>query len=145
MKYYTLILLISFITFTNCSINNNDNDTTPIVIITYWSLDNVSGGVAGIDEDFSENTVKWIFNETTSTLNVENNNDNDTKPDGLDSGNYNYSVLQKGSNLFLIVGSNEIGRFTVSQNQLVINENETSNGTLADGYIYTFKKIVVTE
>lgn len=145
MKYYTLVLLISFVTFTNCSVNNDNNNTPPIIIITYWNLVNVSGGVAGISEDFPLNTIKWVFNEANATLNIENNNDDDTKPDGLDSGNYTYSVLNKGNDMFLTIGPNEIGRFTVTQNELIINENETSNGSLVDGYIYTFEKTVITE
>ena len=143
MKNYLILVLTCFIAFTNCS----DNDTpAPVKIVEiYWSLTNVSGGIAGTDEDFPLNTIKWRFDEVNNILNVENDNTDDTKPDGLDSGDYDYSVLTENNQTFLVIDSNEIGRFTVTQTQLIIDENDTSVGTGADGYVYTFSKVTIVE
>jgi len=144
MKPYLFILVISFLSLTNCSIGNNDN-TQPQVVEVYWNLINVTGGVAGVNEDYALGTIIWRFNEASGVLSVENNNTDDTKQDGLDSGNYSYSILDDNGNMFLVVDSNEIGRLTITANEFVLNENETSQGSGADGFIYTFRKTTVTE
>ena len=143
MKHTLLILLISFFTLTHCS-TNNDN-TQPNVTEVYWSLTNTTGGVAGVNDDFPKGEIKWVFNELTETLIVENNNTDNTKQGGLDSGNYAYSLLEVGLNSFLIIDSEEVGRLTVTTSKLIIDENQTSQGDLNDGFIYTFTKTIVTE
>ena len=143
MKYTLLILLISFFTLTNCS-TNNDN-TQPDVIAVYWSLTNTTGGLAGVNDNFDKGEIKWVFNELTETLIVENDNTDDTKQSGLDSGNYAYSLLEVGLNSFLIIESEEAGRLTVTTNKLIIDENQTSQGDLNDGFIYTFTRTTITE
>lgn len=146
MKNSIIIALISLLTFTNCSLNSDDNtNATPQVITIYWNLVNVSGGFAGVDDDFEIGTIIWRFNELTETLNVDNGNTDDTKQDGLDSGNYSFSLLNVGQDTFLIVDSEELGNLTITGNQLVINQNETSGGSAADGFIYTFTKSVEIE
>jgi hypothetical protein len=144
MKFYKLILIISFLSLNNCSLSN-DSVTTPQVIKIYWNLVNTSGGVAGVDDDFQIGTITWSFNEATEILTVVNNNTDNTKQDFLDSGEYGFSVLTVGEDLFLVIDSVEIGRFTVTSNQLIINGNETSEGTVTDGFNYTFTKTTVTE
>lgn len=143
MKYPLLILLISFFALTNCSINNDN--TQPKVTEVYWSLTNTTGGLAGVNDNFDKGEIKWVFNELTETLIVENDNTDDTKQDGLDSGNYAYSVLEVGLNSFLIIESEEVGRLTISISKLIIDENQTSQGDLNDGFIYTFTKTTIIE
>lgn len=144
MKPYLFILVISFLSLTNCSIGNNDN-TQPQVVEVYWNLINVTGGVAGVNEDYALGTIIWRFNEASGVLSVENNNTDDTKQDGLDSGDYTYSILDDNGDLFLVVDSDEMGHLTITANEFILNENETSQGSGADGFIYTFRKTTVTE
>jgi hypothetical protein len=144
MKRYALILLVIFMGLTNCSIDNEDK-TAPQVVEIYWNLVNVTGGINGINENFDLGTIIWRFNEASGILTVENNNTDDTKQDALDSGDYPYSVIDINGDLFLVVDNTEIGLLTITATEFVLNENETSQGSGADGYIYKFRKTTVTE
>lgn len=143
MRHTLLILFTCFFIFTNCSIKNDN--TTPDVVRVYYNLINVSGGIEGVDDYFELGTITWTFNDETGILTVVNENIDDTKQDGLDSGDYNYSVLNSGGNSFLIVDSNELGSLEYITNNLIINGNETSEGSGADGFIYTFSLTTVIE
>lgn len=143
MKRYLLILFFS-LALTNCSINSNDTNQ-PQVITVYWNLVNVSGGVSGVDIDYGTGDIVWLFDEVNTTLTVTNTNTDDSLEDGLDSGTYPYSVIDDGHDLFLSINATEFGNFTVTGNQLVIDQNITTSGTGADGYVYTFEKTTVIE
>jgi hypothetical protein len=111
----------------------------------YWNLVNVSGGVSGVDIDYNVGDIVWLFDEVNTKLTVTNTNTDDTLEDGLDSGTYPYSVINNSHDLFLSIDGTEFGSFTVSGNQLVIDQNITTSGTGADGYVYTFQKTTVIE
>ncbi|GGK24134.1 hypothetical protein GCM10007962_17920 [Yeosuana aromativorans] len=143
MKRYLLILFFS-IALTSCSINTNDT-SQPQVITVYWNLVNVSGGVSGVDIDYNVGDIVWLFDEVNTKLTVTNTNTDDTLEDGLDSGTYPYSVINNSHDLFLSIDGTEFGSFTVSGNQLIIDQNITTGGTGADGYVYTFQKTTVIE
>ncbi|WP_445738601.1 hypothetical protein [Mariniflexile sp.] len=142
MKRSIIIAFLSFIVLTNCSLNTDNN--TNQVVKTYWHLTNVSGGVAGIDQDFGLNKIIWGFDEITGKLTVNNTNTDDVE-DGLATGIYTYSVIEVENKAYLKIESNEFGGFTYSQTQLIIDQNMTSTGTGADGFIYTFTKVAVVE
>jgi len=142
MKPYLLVALVSIMFLTNCSIEDNGNDNTSKVT-TLWNLINVSGGIAGVDNNFDMGDIVWTFNEVTSTLTVNNNNSDDGVEDGLNSGSYPYYVYESDEALFLIINTAEYGGFTVLENQLIIDQNSTSTGSGADGYVYTFQKSLV--
>ncbi|WP_100609854.1 hypothetical protein [Confluentibacter lentus] len=148
MKHYLIIACISFFTLTNCSLNDINNDI-PQVTRVLWHLKNVSGGVAGVDNDFASGVIIWEFKNGNSTLTVTNTNSNTAIEDGLDSGNYSYNITPIGtsSKTYLVINSNEFGSISFASNdtQLIINQNETSTGPVADGYIYTFTKSVIVE
>jgi len=105
----------------------------------------VSGGIDGVNNDFDLSTVIWTFNEALGTLNIVNNNTNEELEDGYDTGNYTYSLIDNGNNSFIIINQIEFGSLTLSNNKLIINQNEKSTGTGADGYIYTFQLVEVVE
>ena len=143
MKHSILITFLSFITLSSCSLDNND--VKQQVYKSYWHLINVSGGFSGVDNDFELNKIIWSFNEEENELTVTNTNTEDLE-DGLDTGTYTYSVDEDDNkDLFLTINSNEFGNFTVSESQLIIDQNITTNGTGADGFIYTFKRVVIVE
>lgn len=143
MKRYILILFFS-IFLTNCSINSNDTNQ-PQVITVYWNLVNIIGGVSGVDIDYNSGDIVWLFDEVNMVLTVTNTNTDDSLEDGLDSGTYPYSVIDDSHHLFLSINATEFGSFTISGNQLVIDQNITTSGTGADGYVYTFEKTTVIE
>jgi len=146
MKYYLIIACISFFTLTNCSLNDVNNDI-PKVTRVLWHLKNVSGGVSGVDNDFASNKIVWEFKDATSTLIVSNTNTDASIEDGLDSGTYTYSIIEVGSDAYIKINSNEVGKITISTsgNTLTINQNLKSTGSGADGYIYTFDKSIIVE
>lgn len=145
MKYTLTYCLVLLLSITSCSIDSDTNQEEQNYQV-FWHLRNVSGGVSGVDDDFELETIVWTFNETTSMLNIENNNTDDTKQEGLPTGDYTYSVIQSESRSFLVIGGTELGEITSpASNLLVINENEKSTGTGADGFIYTFQRELVAE
>lgn len=147
MKKILFITVLSFFFLTNCSLGGDDINEQQIVRVL-WHLENVTGGVSGIDDNFSPNVVVWEFNEINSTVTVTNDNDNGALEDGLDTGTYSYSITPIGtsSKTYLIIDSNEIGSITIgTNNKMVINQNETSSGPATDGYIYTFNKQIIVE
>lgn len=144
MKYYLIIACISFLTLTNCSLDSVNN-TAPQVTKVLWHLKNVSGGIAGVDNDFPANKIIWEFKSENLTLIVSNGNTDDSIEDGLDTGTYSYSVKKVDNVEYLTINSNEVGSATFTNNDtvLTINQNETSTGPVADGYIFTFDKSVI--
>ncbi len=49
------------------------------------------------------------------------------------------------TNKFLIINDNEYGGLIVNDTELIINQNITSSGSGADGFIYSFQKVIVVE
>ncbi|CAH8288912.1 hypothetical protein EV196_11620 [Mariniflexile fucanivorans] len=148
MKYSIIIAFLSFATLTNCSLEG-DNEIKDQVYKTYWHLTNVSGGIAGVDNDFNLNEIIWTFNEDTDQLKINNTNTAEIE-DGLDTGTYTYSVTiveveGEDDKSFLVIDSNEFGKFTFNETELVIDQNITTTGTGADGFIYIFKRVVIIE
>ena len=139
MKKYFLTTLASLFLLMGCSVNNN---TDPQTIIVHWNLVKTTGGVAGVNDEFPVETIIWDFNQTDSKLTVVNNNTDDTKEDALDTGTYIYSETQANGKTYLNIVGIEFGGFTLSSTQLIIDQNDQSQGSGTDGYIYTFKKSV---
>ena len=140
------ILMAHFCLFTlSCSINN-DNNNVPVNYTVEWHLTNVTGGVEGVDETFDMGTIIWVFDESNGILTVENTNNDDSKEDGLDSGSYNYSIANIGNDSFISIDSNELGEISfITNSQLSIDQNSTSQGTGADGFIYTFTRKLIEQ
>src|SRR5690606_1613723 len=93
MKVYAIIPFLGLIFALNgCSTDgtpeNNDklNGT--------WSLINVSGGFAGVDEDIEKGEIVWKFNAGEETLVVSDNYGSNDHYYGLPIGTYTYSVLE---------------------------------------------------
>lgn len=147
MKFKLLIPLFCFFIFTSCSVNNNDNTPTEVTVIQ-WNLINVSGGVAGVDHDFELGEIIWVFDEFSGNLNIENNNTDDSLEDGLDSGDYTFFLEEdEFLNLYVIIDGIEYGSLIVSgdTSYFTLDQNESSTtGTGADGFIYLFEKTTVT-
>ncbi|MBU3821433.1 hypothetical protein KO566_05125 [Flavobacteriaceae bacterium XHP0103] len=147
MKKIILITLLSFFSLTNCSLGNDTNENQQEVVRVLWHLANVSGGINGVDNDFDINVVVWEFNEISKVLTVTNNNETPSLEDGLDTGTYPYYITEtgNGNEAFISLNNNEFGEIIVTNNTLVIDQNETSSGPAADGYIYTFSKQIIVE
>ncbi|MBD0824097.1 hypothetical protein [Aestuariibaculum marinum] len=149
MKQQIYILLIACLTLTNCSIASDSNidSNLPNIVSIEWHLTNVFGGLAGVDNNFELNEIIWIFNEEYGSLTITNTNNDDTIEDGFDSGVYSFSVTEQDSNQFLFVNNAEFGNLIInnSENEMVIDQNITVSGEAADGYIYTFERVIIYE
>ena len=141
MKQYICVVFSFLFLLTSCSINDNNNNDLQPIVLSFWHLTNTTGGISGVDDSFELDTVVWFFNEIDGTVEVENNNTEDTKQYGLESGIYAFSIITEGNKDFIIIDRNELGQITVNQTNFVINENITSEGDVADGYIYTFQRV----
>lgn len=144
MKRYILILLASFFITMSCSVDDKSDDISNENIISLWHLVNTTGGISGANDQFSLGIVIWTFDEENGTLTIENNNSDGAKEDSLDSGTYNYSITETDTTSFIIVDGIEMGELSFTSNNFFeINQNETSTGPAADGYIYTFQRTFV--
>ncbi len=137
-KILTFFIVMSLVLLVSCT-----NDSNSIQIDTIngsWNLTNISEGLAGIDDDYDTGIIKWIFDSQNLTLTVENNNLSNTIYDGFESGIYMYSILEINGNSYLLIEDIEFGGYTVTQNNLMIDQNEISTGSGADGFVLRFER-----
>tara|TARA_R110002073_G_scaffold220418_1_gene380607 strand:+ start:95721 stop:96116 length:396 start_codon:yes stop_codon:yes gene_type:complete len=131
MKKIALISLV-FVIISSC--NNEDM----LKVDNSWNLVKVTGGFAGIDENFDKGEIKWTFNEGNSTLKVVKNT---TEPySGIAEGTYLYSILSNSDHFYLIIDSQEKGGIITTGSFMEVDENKQSTGAGADGFIYHFEK-----
>ena len=144
MKLKSVILVFITLSFLSCSLNNDDNSNDD-VIITQWNLVHITGGIAGVDEIFEIGDIIWFFDSLSGQLTVTNNNIDDTIQDGLDTGVYDYLFFDDGTNIFLLIDGNEFGAIDIATNnqEFTIDQNITSQGSGADGFLFQFEKSIV--
>ncbi|MCP4976194.1 MAG: hypothetical protein GY931_08540 [Maribacter sp.] len=138
MQKRLILFVFSILTLlVGCS-TNDDMEKDPIDGV--WEVRNISGGFAGINDDYPTGIILWSFNGQQSKLTVTNNNIANTIYDGFESGEYPYSILQKDKVLYLEIDGQEFGGMVISQNELVIDQNITSSGGGADGFVLLLQK-----
>lgn len=145
MKYLFIVSLLS-LSVMACSTTEisapdpvgNDVITPAPSIHGTWNLANVSGGVAGIDEDYEPGVVIWSFDVELSILTVDNNDENGSGYTGVRNGPHPYNLLKQNNTNYLFVRGREIGRIIIIDGNLMINGNDRSEGSGADFYNFTF-------
>ncbi|WP_431133263.1 hypothetical protein [Psychroserpens mesophilus] len=136
MKKHIYIFLLVVFTF---SCNNNDDHCSshsdPTLYGT-WSLINVSGGFAGVNQDFEAGIITWTFDNQSQELTIINTN-TEAVFDGYPSGVYDFQVLTPEDGFITIVldDSVELDIDTLTNHQLILDE-----GIAFDGFSYTFVK-----
>jgi len=145
MKINFTLLLFYVCLLTNCSLDNRKTIDNQEVTIIQWHLINVTGGFAGVDHDFEMGDIIWRFDNVNSALSVENNNTDDTLEDSLDTGTYDQYFFEEDDKLFLFIDNNDYGLIIISEDDQIftLNQNITSSGNGADGFIYEFKREVI--
>lgn len=138
MQKSLMFIFLSLLLVTVSCSDTNDDINDPLD--GEWHVANISGGLAGINDDYAHGTIIWNFNSQTSKLTVANNNTANTLYDGLESGEYPYSILTKNKVLYLLIDGQEFGGITLSQNRLTFNQNKLSSGSGADGFILWLEK-----
>lgn len=132
----TLIMILGFVFFTSC--NNDDDSNQEETLSGIWNVKNISGGFAGIDDDYEIGIITWTF--SNQMLTVENNENQGNIYSSFGSGTYNYSTSEINGVNYITINNTEYGGFTLSINNLTINQNETTSGSGADGFILQFEK-----
>jgi hypothetical protein len=132
-RIFLLVLLMAPGFLISCS-SDDDNVKQEASLTGVWHLKNVRGGLLGIDIDYSLGEVRWDFN--TNTLVVVNNIITTGPEDiyaGLDSGTYNFEVVESGGVQTLFINDTERGVITVTDTVLQIDD-----GLAADGFVTEF-------
>ena len=125
-------LFLSFLFLISCS---RDSNSAPIDAVQgQWKLVNVTGTFAGVNDNFNPGLITWTFNPITQTVTVVNNNTDANKWDVLETGVYNYQVVNAQPEFpcdeFLKIDGAEMGCFTVSGNHLIIDQSVADGFTL---------------
>lgn len=98
-----------------------------------WKLVNVSGGIAGTNDDFADGLITWKFN-ANHTVTITNNNTDDSKQDILESGTYDYVFNTNEATpelcaINISIGGTNMGCYTVTATQFTMSQVES------DGYL----------
>lgn len=103
-------MILSLVLFISCNSDDDSNQTD--ILNGIWNLKNVSGGLQGIDIDYSQGFVNWNFNLKNNTLTVENNIMTTGPEDiyaGLDSGTYDIQIEESEEAATLFINDTERG------------------------------------
>ena len=131
--FYTLIFTLLLF---SCNIDDDTQKNCEPTLNGSWSLVNVLGGLAGINDDFEVGLIIWDFNQENLELTVTNNNTVDVIYDGFPSGTYDYEIItQTNGDTSLIINTISYSITTLSSSQLVLDE-----GVAADGFLLTFSR-----
>ncbi|WP_405574871.1 hypothetical protein [Winogradskyella sp. Asnod2-B02-A] len=134
----TIYILTFTLLMLSCNTDDNSQQNAEPTIGGQWNLVNVTGGLAGVDDDFEVGLIIWDFNEDNLELTVTNNNTANVIYDGLSSGTYDYEVLSTtGETAYLVIHNFGINHeiITLNASQLVLDE-----GVVADGFLLTFNR-----
>jgi hypothetical protein len=125
-------VLLGIFLFSGC---DNDDSTTTEQVPGQWSLVNVSGGIAGINDSFPEGTIKWTYDEDTSTVTVVNNNADESLEDIFATGTYNLSIIPSDNPSAcpqqIIIYNMNLGCQNINGDEMTFNQ------AVDDGYILT--------
>ncbi len=133
-KITTLGIMAILLILNSCAKPEITNETVKQTseISGLWSLTKVTGGFAGVNQNFS-GTVLYDFDTLNNKLNVTNNYVGTSIVNGLPTGNY--PILLSGTNDININSQN--AKYTITENKLYIDEN-----VAADGFGYTFERFL---
>ena len=93
----SLLLFLGIALLTGCS--NDDDSLQEETLNGIWNVNNISGGIAGIDNGYETGIITWTFNN--QTLTVENNAAQGNIYNGFESGTYSYLLLEDENEQFI--------------------------------------------
>ncbi|WP_299221789.1 hypothetical protein [uncultured Aquimarina sp.] len=129
---HLFIIMLSIILI-SCS-NDDDTINRSDSLQGEWNLVNVTGGFAGIDQDFERGTIIWNFNESTNMVTVTNTSTITGVYDGFPSGVYSYSIVAPADIDELVVNDINLGTFTVSSTNFQVTQQ------FRDGFEIRFER-----
>lgn len=133
-------ILTAAISLGSCSSSDKENNQEVPAIEAAWRLVNVSGGIAGTNDDFS-GEITWTFN-ADGTVNVWNTNTDVNKQDIIDTGDYTYdfvpnTVTPDSCAEAIVVNGVSYGCVSVTAETMTFSQVES------DGYLLTFEKLSI--
>ncbi|PZR24282.1 MAG: hypothetical protein DI539_01000 [Flavobacterium psychrophilum] len=132
-----LLPLLSVLLFSLSSCNNDDDKKPTDPLLHQWTLVNATGGFAGSNYDFEEGLIRWKFN-SNGTVQITNNNTDDEKADGLDTGNYDYAIKDNTSEIEGCSKSMDVDTYTFYCYSIDANGQLILDSSPVDGIKYTF-------
>ena len=129
-------MILGIVFFTNC--NSDDDSNQAETLNGIWNVKNISGGFAGIDDEYDAGIITWTFNNQVIT--IVNNESQGNIYSGFESGTYNYSINEVNGNNYITINNAEYGGYALSINNLTIDQNQTSSGSGADGFMLQFER-----
>ena len=124
-----------FTIFIAAFISCGHDDNIPGIIDGTWHLINVSGGFAGIDDDYAKGEVLWTFNPINAVLTVDNKIGNN-HGFHLPSGTYSYTIEKDDNGTQILYVDNKNYRLVI----LSISTRLTIWDGLVDGFTAEFKR-----
>jgi len=131
--FYILVLMLFTL---SCNSDDDTQQNSEPTLDGSWSLVNVTGGLAGVDDDFEIGLIIWDFNQDNLELTVTNNNTVNVIYDGFPTGTYDYEIFTETNGEMSVVINTVSYRVTnLTSSQLVIDE-----GVVADGFLLLFSR-----
>ena len=138
--FYSILSIALMLILTGCTTSDEAIITPSQDSIGHtWTLKRISGGLAGIDLNYSFGEVTWSFNEANQELNVQNNIVTTGPEDvyaGYETGTYSYEIVVTNGESVLFIENMERGIVHIENNQLDID-----NGVVVDGLLTEFEKV----
>ena len=137
MKKIILILAISTLILScttgsesknNLASNQSTTATNPLSGL--WKLSNISGGIAGVNQNFNSTDFTLNFDTTTKTVAVVSNISNPNL--SLSTGTYAYTTEIVSGQSIIIINGNYRKRIAINVN-LLLDDN-----VLDDGFFYKY-------
>lgn len=138
MKKILSLSIIFMLCIAGCQLDDDDAVIYNEPAEGSWSLINVSGTLAGLDQDIEAGVVVWTFNETDGTVTVVNNNTDNEIETFFETGIYSY-VLQDNENnddtceQSMVIEGINFGCQTFTEDTMILSTVH------ADGHQLTFK------
>ena len=134
MKKIIVIIALLF-SFFSCTTANEPAEIKSLVVENSisgkWHLQNLSGGIAGVNLNFNPNDFVLEFNDINRTVTVTNSLQNNVTT--LNSGTYLYLIQNNLGSNFLIVNGTNIGRLTL--NTYLLLEDNADNDSMQFKYV----------
>ena len=133
-KDICLLLLIVFTLACNDDDVSSNNEPT---LKGQWSLTNVTGGFAGIDDAYEKDVIIWGFNPNDQELTVTNTNIELIIYDGFPTGVYDYQVVNlTGDAVTLMIDDFNFSLSALTDSSFVLQKG----AFVEDGFQLTFMR-----
>ena len=127
--------MVVSVLFLSC--NNDDVNSNPVETIAgTWKMQNVNGGLLGVNVDYREGDVDWTFDTDSQSVRVVNRILTTGPEDiyaGPETGAYPYDIQQLGETEIFYLNDEVMGGIILSGNTLTID-----SGSDADGLVTIF-------